>query len=147
VVTALRAVEPPLSMTVYLDRDDSRRRQLESDLIAKLVLARPDASVAFPLDAREHAATVERDESYGRIIVRVGGETRETRSTSRKELTTLVLEAAGVANPDWTMPPYPGFPFVLDGSTRRLVGFVAYAVLPLSLLAIGLALSRRRTER
>jgi hypothetical protein len=37
-VDALRRISQPLALDVILDRDDSRRSQLESDVIAKLYL-------------------------------------------------------------------------------------------------------------
>jgi hypothetical protein len=147
VVVELRAIAAPISVDVHFDRDDSRRRQLESDVLARLLLARPDATIAFPLDGRDDPATTAHDEGYGRVVLRAGDHLRETRSTSRKEIITLMLEAAGAAPPDWTMPPYPGFPAVVDGLRRRGVLFGAYALFPLGLLGTGLALSRRRTGR
>jgi hypothetical protein len=39
-------------LEVYLDRDDARRRQLETDTLAKLRIARPDLEVETPTDAR-----------------------------------------------------------------------------------------------
>jgi hypothetical protein len=147
VVTALRGIHAPIALDVELDRDDSRRRQLEADVVAKLLLARPDAVISFPLDERGSSAFAARDDRYGRIAIRVGGALRETRSTSRKELMTLVLEAAGVPLPDWTMPPYPGFPTVIEGTARRGMLLSAYGLFPLSLLGIGIVLSRKRSGR
>jgi hypothetical protein len=45
---ALRALPANLQLVVWLDRDDARRRQLESDALAKLRLARPDLQVRNP---------------------------------------------------------------------------------------------------
>ena len=147
VVDRLRDLRQPLSIDVLLDRDDSRRAQLEADFLAKLYLARPDLVVHTPLDAR--AAVVEgwRDADYGQITVHVGESSRRTRSTSRRELTTLVFEAAGIPPPDWTAPIYPGFPVVVDGRGRTVLASLAYVVVPCGLLAVGLLLTRRRAIR
>jgi hypothetical protein len=147
VVDSLRAIRGPIELDVYLDRDDSRLRQAESDTFQKLRLARSDVAIRMPLDRREGPAEAERDEAYGRIVVRAGDGVRETRSTSRRELTTLILEAAGRDLPDWTQPSYQGFPAVVEGARRAWLVALAYLGFPLALLAVGLGLSQRRTVR
>lgn len=146
VVSALRTIPSPIAVDVFLDRDDSRRRQLEADTLTKLVLARPDVVLTFPLD-QHPAALAMHEEGYGRIVLRVGERRRETRSTSRRELITLILEAAGTSSPDWATPPYPGYPHVVEGARRSVVLVAAYGLFPLALLGAGLALSRRRIGR
>lgn len=147
VVAELRSMPEPIEIEIFLDGDDSRRRQLESDVIPKLTLARPDLVLRTPLDERDRRA-VERDEDYGRIVVHAGTGSRETRSTSRREIVTLVLEAGGRGSiPSWDMPPYPGYPAVIQGGRRAALAIVAYIALPLTIVAIGVVLSRRRTSR
>jgi hypothetical protein len=146
-VAGLRSISAPIALDVYLDRDDSRRHQLEGDVLAKLLLARADLIVRTPLDAASEVREMERDASYGRVIVHVGDAVRETRSTSRREITTLVFEAAGMPLPDWSQPAYPGFPLVLQGARRTALLAIAYAVVPLSFVGMGLWLTRRRTNR
>jgi hypothetical protein len=147
VVERLRQIRDPIEVDVHLDRDDSRRRQLESDVLEKLTLARPDTVVRTPLDSVEEVQEGQRDDAYGRIVIRTGGGARETRSTSRREIVTLIFESAGTPLPDWSQPQYPGFPAVIDGPSRRLLVAIAYAGLPLALLVVGLCLSQRRTSR
>jgi hypothetical protein len=144
---ALRQLPGSLRVEVWLDRDDARRRQLEVDTLAKLRIARPDLDVRAPLDDRPAPAEGERVDGYGRIVVAVGAATRETFSTSRKELVTLLFEAAGRPLPDWSQPEYPGHPLVVDGARRSAVLVLAYAGLPLALLLAGwlATRSRRRT--
>jgi hypothetical protein len=50
VVDGLRSIPQAITIELLLDRDDSRRKQLEVDALAKLELARPDISVIWPLD-------------------------------------------------------------------------------------------------
>jgi hypothetical protein len=138
---ALRALDLPLRVDVYLERDDARRQQAESDVLRKLRLARPDLIVTAPLDAY---ASAERDEGYGRLVIRAGEQTRETYSTSRKEVTTLIFEAASQPMPDWSQPDYPGYPVVVGESARGRLGALAYGVLPFGLAFVGIALSRAR---
>jgi hypothetical protein len=143
-VAGLRAIEADIELTVWLDREDSRRRQLERDTLTKLQLARPDIRIVTPLDAKGGGDPAVHDEAYGRVVIRVGDESRETRSTSRREITTLIFEAAGRPLPDWSQPAYPGYPVVIDGARAALVRAVAYGVVPGALLILGFILTRRR---
>jgi ABC-type transport system involved in multi-copper enzyme maturation permease subunit len=147
VVDRLRSIPGPIELDVYLDRDDSRRRQAEADTFQKLLLARSDVTIRMPLDLRARPAEAEREGDYGRIVVRANGGVRETRSTSRRELTTLIFEAAGSSSPDWNQPSYPGFPIVIEGARRAWLVALAYLCLPLAFLVTGIRLSQRRTVR
>jgi hypothetical protein len=147
VVGRLRQIRAPIELDVYLDRDDSRRRQLESDVLEKLTLARPDIVVRTPLDSVKEVQEGRRDDAYGRIVIRTDGGVRETRSTSRREIVTLICESAGTPLPDWSQAQYPGFPAVIDGPRRGLLVALAYAGLPIALVVVGLCLSQRRTSR
>jgi hypothetical protein len=101
----------------------------------------------MPLDRQERLAEAEREGGYGRIVVHANGSVRETRSTSRRELTTLIFEAAGRDLPIWSEPSYPGFPVVLEGARRGWLVAFAYGLVPLAYLVTGLRLSQRRTVR
>jgi hypothetical protein len=147
VVEDLRHLGQPIRLELLLDRDDSRRKQLEGDALAKLALARPDISIRWPLDDEANGLAGQRDADYGLISVQVGSGQRATRSTSRKELVTLVFEAAGRRLPSWEQPPYAGLPFAPAAGARRLLGTLAYLGLPLTTAALGFVLSRRRTIR
>lgn len=144
-VEALRTLAVPIRVEVLYDRDDARRWQLERDVLAKLRLARPDAVIEAPLDARSGAGVVEREAGYGRLVLHVGDASRETTSTSRREVTTLLFEAAGRPLPDWSQPPYPGYPWVVEGWRRTALLGLAYAGLPGLLAALGLLLTRERS--
>ncbi len=144
VVAELRALEHPIEITVWLDREDSRRRQLERDTLTKLLLARPDIRVVMPLDGPSGRAPAVHDDAYGRLVIRVGDESRETRSTSRREIVTLIFETAGRPLPGWAQPAYPGYPVVIDGWRATLLHAVAYGVVPGAVFVIGFILTRRR---
>jgi hypothetical protein len=146
VADGLRAIPEPISIEVWLDAEDSRRRQLETDTLAKLRIARGDLRVATPLDTRA-ASEAAKDADYGKLIITVGNASRTTRSTSRHEIITLVFEAAGRALPDWNQPDYPGYPLVIEGSRRSLLALLAYVALPGALLALGFAVSRTPKRR
>jgi hypothetical protein len=135
-----------LRMRVHLDREDSRRRQLEGDTLAKLRLARPDLHVRFPTDDMSERALLEQDTDYGTIAIQLGDRTATTTSTSRRELTTLIFELAGKKLPDWTPFAYPGYPLVVEGFHRTLAAVVSYALLPGLPALLGLLLARARRE-
>ena len=134
-----------LEIAAELDREDSRRRQLESDALAKLRLARPDLRVRLPPDERRTPSAIEASGGYGRLIVHLGERSVETTSTSRRELVTLIFELAG--RPAARLDASPNIPATRWSSkaTRRTV------VLALQLrrrsacfLLIGVALTRPR---
>jgi hypothetical protein len=143
-VRSLRAMPQPIAIELWLDHDDGRRVQVERDVLAKLRLARPDVRIEAPLDDRELATIAERDEDYGRIVIRVGEVERQTRSTSRKEITTLVFEAAGLPLPEWAQSSYPGYPLVVEPDARACIVALAYLGFPLGVLGLGLFHTRRR---
>lgn len=147
VVERLRAIPGHIALDVFLDRDDSRRRQFESDVLAKLRLARPDLVVSTPLDEVSIMAEGQRGDGYGKVLIHVGDSTIETRSTSRREVTTLIFEAARLPPPDWSQPAYAGYPHVVEGPRRTALVSAAYVVFPISLLALGIMLTRRRLAR
>ncbi len=143
-VRGLRTIPGPIRLTVWLDRDDSRRRQAESDVFAKLLLARGDIEIVTPLDGRSAPVEGGRDDGYGRVVVAVGARRTETYSMSRRELTTLIFEVAGRPPPDWSQPSYPGYPLVPSARARVRVGVCAYGLVPGALALAGIVLTRRR---
>lgn len=147
VIRALRGLPATLALEVWLDRDDARRRQFESDALAKLKLARPDLKVRTPLDERAAPVEGEREPGYGRVIVRVRGTARETYSTSRRELVTLIFEAAGRPPPDFSQHEYPGYPKIFEGGTRSFAATAAYFGLPSTLLMVGWLCTRVKRRK
>jgi hypothetical protein len=147
VIQALRALPATLTLEVWLDRDDARRRQLELDALAKLKLARPDLELRAPLDERAAPVEGEREPGYGRVVVRVGRAARETYSTSRRELVSLIFEAAGRPLPDFSQQEYPGYPKILQGRARSVLAFAAYLGLPSALLILGWLCNRSRRRK
>jgi ABC-type transport system involved in multi-copper enzyme maturation permease subunit len=143
IVDGLRALPGDLALDVWLDRDDGRRTELERGPLAKLLLARPDAELRMPLDGGSGALAV-RDADYGRIVVHVGDQTRETRSSSDEELVGCLFDAADRPMPRWDEPAYPGYPFVAEHTARTVIVVLAYLVLPFAFIAIGLLLTRSR---
>jgi len=145
---ALRTLPGRLVITANLDREDSRRLQLQRDTLAKLRLARPDLRVRWPPDERRAPAALDASEGYGQITVALGDRSVQTMSTSRRELVTLIFELADRALPDWSQLEFPGYPLVTEGGRRTAVVAASYFVFPTLMLAIGFAFTRprRRTQ-
>jgi ABC-type transport system involved in multi-copper enzyme maturation permease subunit len=133
-----------LEIDADLDREDSRRRQLELDTLAKLRLARPDLRVRWLPDERRAPSALDAGGGYGQLTIRLGDRSATTSSTSRRELVTLIFELAGRRLPDWSQPEYPGYPLVTEGGRRTVVLAASYFVLPALFLLIGVALTRPR---
>jgi hypothetical protein len=147
VVRALPDLPGPIRITVNLDRDDARRRQLDSSVLSRLRLARSDVDVEYPTDSRAAPAEAERDDAYGKIVVQSGGGSRETYSTSRREILTLVFEASGRELPYWKESDYSGYPLVVDGNRRTALSVSAYAILPGTFLLVGWFVTRPDSRR
>jgi hypothetical protein len=143
VVDALRELPDGITVDVWLDRDDNRRTELERGPLAKLILARPDIALRMPLDA-DVSALASRDADYGRIVVHVGQQARETRSSSDEEIAGIIFDAGGRAMPRWPESSYPGYPVVIEGATRTALVALAYLITPLTLVAFGLFITRSR---
>lgn len=140
----LRNLAGPLAITANLDREDSRRRQLEGDTLAKVRLARPDLDVRFPPDERSAPSALETGDNYGTLVIRLAGRSTETRSTSRREIIALIFGLAGRPLPDWTQPDYSGYPLVVEGARRTVVLACSYCGFPMFFLLIGVAATRQR---
>lgn len=143
---ALQQLPEPIELDVYLDREDGRRVQLERDVLQRLQLARPDATMRFPIDEATDPRLAVRDEDYGKLEIRVAGGSTQTWSTSRKEVVERIFEAAGKELAAWEYSSYPGYPRVIEGSERRTLALLAYLALPLCFVAVGVW-SMRRSRR
>jgi len=147
VVSALRSLPQSVSLTVMLDRDDSRRRQLELDVLSRLRLARSDLRVRYPLDEGALSVAATRDDSYGRIEICAGSQCQQTYSINRKELVALLFESAHRQPPNFEQRNYPGHPLVVEGARRTVILWQSYLLVPLTLTVIGLWVTRRRIRK
>src|SRR5207244_4337533 len=127
IVAGLRAIPEPIRVDVWLDPEDSRRRELEADTLAKLELARGDVEITTPADTRA---------DYDKLVVHVGEATTTTRSTSRGEIVTLIFETAKRPMPPSRQPEYAGYPVVFEGAKRTWLGVLSYVILPGALFII-----------
>jgi ABC-2 type transport system permease protein len=116
VVEGLRALDAPPSISIALDRDDARRRQLEIEVLEKLRLARPDFAIEFSSDARTAPAEVERDAGYGKITIKSGTVARETYAIG--EVVPRIFEVHAAAGGGIKREPPETRPRVLKARAR-----------------------------
>ncbi len=144
---ALQQMGGTLSLAVSLDREDARRRLIDSDVISPLRLARPDLRVKYPLDDGSDRVGSTHNETYGQVTLCIDSQCKDSYSTQRRELVTLLFEIAGQRMPQWLSTSYRGYPFVVEGTARAVILFLSYGFFPVLLGCAGLVLTRRRRRK
>jgi len=135
---ALRQMRRGLVITVRLSPDDSRRKEFDENVLAKLRRLVPHFMVRY--EARQVViAGTQGDERYGLNTYDYAGRQTESRSTSPREILPILHELAGVKVSPVTVPDYPGHPLVAN---VHAWGWLFYVILP-----IGAALASSWTRR
>jgi hypothetical protein len=146
--SALRAIDAPLHVTVYLAAEDPRLVDLERGVLAKLrrTMKRVDVTYA----ARGRSGLFERpDAHYGEMWYALGARREMTRSTTDEIVLETIYRLAGRAAPSAeNEKPYPGYPLTARVTAVPWLFFVAW---PLCVIlawwgARRRPVSRRRTE-
>ncbi|MBV9599748.1 MAG: cupredoxin domain-containing protein [Chloroflexi bacterium] len=136
---ALRALDQVLHVTVYLAPTDSRRQDLEINVLSKLqrivphmVMDEPDAGTSGLFGGTP-------SDTYGKVQFDYAGQSVQSRATSAREILPLIYGLAGEqVTPDPVLA-YPGYILVADA--RGLVWWF-YILLP-ALAFAGWRLSQR----
>ena len=138
---ALRQMKEPLTITLYLSPDDSRAREMESNVLAKLKRAVPRLKIHYGAVARAGMFGPSNDDRYGLVIYEYGGKREESRSNSPREVLPIVNELAGLSVKAGDSSPFPGYPLVTQADS---LGIWFYVLLPaLTLLAWWYTLGRQ----
>ena len=141
VVTALRQIQKPIRITVYLGSEDPRLLDFSQSVLAKLRRALPKTKVDFPLGRGGGFLGSTQEDKYGLIIYSVGTKEAQSRSTSPEEILPLLWELAGIDPPiQQSESPYRGYPHIIHSS--RLSEICFYLALP-SISLLGLVHSMR----
>jgi len=141
VVTALRQIQKPIRITVYLGSEDPRLLDFSQSVLAKLRRALPKTKVDFPLGRGGGFLGSTQEDKYGLIIYSVGTKEAQSRSTSPEEILSLLWELAGIDPPiQQSESPYRGYPHIIHSS--RLSEICFYLALP-SISLLGLVHSMR----
>jgi ABC-2 type transport system permease protein len=130
---ALRQIKEPLTMTLYLSPDDSRAREMESNVLAKLKRAVPHLDIRYGVVAKAGMFGPSNDDRYGLVIYEYDGKREESRSNSPREILPIINELAGLSVKAGDGSPFPGYPLVTQADS---LGIWFYGLLPmLTLLA------------
>jgi len=124
---ALRQMKEPLTITLYLSPDDSRAREMESNVLAKLKRAVPHMEIRYGTVAKAGMFGPSNDDRYGLVIYQYGGKREESRSNSPREVLPIVNELAGLSVKAGDSSPFPGYPLVTQADS---LGIWFYVLLP-----------------
>lgn len=141
---ALRQIEQPLRVTVYLAAEDPRLTDLERGVLAKLRRTMREVDVTYAATSR--SGLFERpNEHYGEVWYELGGKREMTRSTTEPIVLETIYDLAGRKPPtplDET--PYPGYPLA---ARAPLAPWIFFFVWPLCIVVIWWLVRRPRIPR
>jgi ABC-2 type transport system permease protein len=137
--TALRQMKDPLNITVYLSPDDSRLREMENNVLAKIRRIVPNVRVRYGEVPNVGPFGIPGDDRYGLITYEYQGLREESRSNSAREILPILHKLAGVRVTPVETPAAVGHPLVAD-STPAAWWF--YGVLPASILSCWFLIGR-----
>jgi ABC-2 type transport system permease protein len=129
---ALRQMTLPLAVTLYLSPEDSRAREMESNVLAKLRRVVPRLEIRYGPVSKIGLFGAPSDDRYGLVIYEYQGKRDESRSSSEPEILPLLHGLAGRKVTPVELPTYPGYPLGVS-ATPASVWF--YGVLPVAVLA------------
>lgn len=145
---ALRSIDKPLHVTVFLAAEDPRLQELENEVLRKL--ERTMKHVTIENRATSLTGLVDKSETYGEVWYTMGDSTVKERSVAAPIVLQDIYEVAGVAPPsDGDEQQYPGYPMPtlplsrIAPSTPWLgIAMVFFVAWPLLLIGAWLMLRR-----
>lgn len=111
---ALARMDKDLRITLYLSPDDSRLKELEANVLAKLRRVVPHLVIHYADINKSGLFGPSGDERYGLIVYEYAGKREESRSNSQREILPLLYGLGGIPPPQADPPRYPGYPLVTD---------------------------------
>ena len=141
---ALRAIDQPLNVTVYLAAEDPRLTDLERGVLAKLRRVMKHVTVVYA--AKGRSGLFEKpDEHYGEVYYELGGHRGMTRSATQEIVLETIYEVAGRPPPaPIAEEPYRGFPLRVEATSAPWVFFVAW---PLVVIVVWWSVRRPKISR
>jgi hypothetical protein len=124
---ALRQMKDPLNITIYLSPDDSRLREMETNVLAKLRRIMPNINVRYAEVTNVGPFGAPDDDRYGLLTFEYRGSRDESRSNSFREILPILHSLAGVTVKPVETPPFVGHPLVAD---TTLAAWWFYGILP-----------------
>ena len=124
---ALRRMQSPLFVWIYLSPEDSRLKEMEANVLGKLRRTVPRLEVNYEDTTGHGLFSSVPDERYGLIIYEYEGKRAESRSNSPREILPLLHELSGTEVKPEKEPDYRGYPLVADAAGY---GVWFYGILP-----------------
>jgi ABC-2 type transport system permease protein len=128
---ALNRLDQPLVITVNLSPDDSRLREIQYNVLAKLERTVRDLQIIYPNVDKQALFTSHEDDRYGLITYEYAGRKDEGRSNSPTEILPIIFKLSGQNVAPDPVPSYAGFPLVLQRTNGELL---FYCFLPIAIL-------------
>ncbi|AYH41961.1 ABC transporter permease [Azoarcus sp. DN11] len=111
---ALARMPQRLIITLNLSPDDSRLKDIETNVLSKLRRQVPGLEVGFGDAGRVGLFGSSGDQRYGLIIYEYAGKRMESRSSDPREILSIIHGLADVTVQSEDATPYPGYPLVAD---------------------------------
>lgn len=146
---ALRKIDEPLRVTVYLAAEDPRLNDLERGVLAKLRRSVKHVAIEYAATGRSGLFQSAGDH-YGEIWYDIGGRRVMSRSSIEEVVLEAVYEAAGVAPPPaQIVVPYPGYPLAVNSTaaTSPAPSWLFFGVWPLLIAGAWIGSRRKRAPR
>jgi ABC-2 type transport system permease protein len=128
---ALRRLQSPLFLWIYLSPEDSRLKEMETNVLGKLRRMVPHLEIRYEDTTQHGLFSSVPDERYGVIVFEYGGNRAESRSNSPREILPIIYEISGTKVSPEKEPDYRGYPLVADAAGYA-VWF--YGILPAFIL-------------
>jgi ABC-2 type transport system permease protein len=124
---ALRQVNGPFKLTVFLAADDPRLKDLNGRLFEKLKRLIPGFSIQLGTTGKTDFFGTGSSDNYGLLVYEYLGKKEQNRSTSRSEVLSTIERMTGHSAVKPSPIEYPGYPLVADAEP---FAFVFYFVIP-----------------
>lgn len=130
---ALKAIQQPLDVTVYLAAEDPRLTDLDRGVLAKL--RRTMRSVTITYAAGSRSGLFERpNEHYGEVWYSLGGKREMSRSSTEEIVLETIYSLAGARPPtSENETPYPGYPLAARSTLAPWVFFLLWPICVIAL--------------
>lgn len=111
---ALARMSQRLVITLNFSPDDSRLKDIESNVLSKLRRQVSGLDLRFGEAGRVGLFGSSGDDRYGLISYEYAGKQQESRSSDPREILSIIHGLAGVTVPAEETIPYPGYPLVAN---------------------------------
>lgn len=127
--TALRSIQQPLHVTVYLAAEDPRLVDFEHGVLAKLRRTMRSLTVTYAASSRS-GLFEKPNEHYGEIWYRLGGRREMNRSSTPEIVLETIYRLAGRTPPTPSNDAsYPGYPLSAHSAAAPWIFFVVWPLL------------------